>query len=104
MVTGCGPKATNIPVAYFQPGDWELGEIKDCQRAQDRNLLLCDISEYDTQLDLLSALPKSEATVRADRLRSKTENAKTFAVMFQSEKPEGLWWKCLKNNNGISCR
>jgi len=26
-----------MPVAYFTPGDWEPGEIKECQKAQWNN-------------------------------------------------------------------
>jgi len=37
LLTACGPEPLNMPVAYFTPGDWEPGEIKECQKAQWNN-------------------------------------------------------------------
>jgi hypothetical protein len=106
LLTACGSKPVSMPVAYFKPGEWGAGEIKDCQKAewQRSTILLCDIQEYDTQLTLLSAVPEPEATARSNRLRSHSENAQTFSVTFHSDKPENIWWKCQKNSNGINCR
>lgn len=104
LPAACGPKPVIMPVAHFKPGQWESGEIKDCQKAewQGSIILLCDIDEYDAQLLSLHGLPEPQATIRSNELRSHSENAKTFAVRFHSK--AGSIWKCQRMADGIDCR
>jgi hypothetical protein len=41
-----------MSVAYYKPGNWDLGEIKDCQKAEWKGdtMLLCDFEEYAVKL------------------------------------------------------
>jgi hypothetical protein len=94
-----------MPVASFNPGGWESGEIKNCQQAnwQGAPLLQCDIEDYTAELLTLSALPEPERTVRSNRMHSLWDNAKTFAVTFHDPKGHSWKWVCRKTSDGIDC-
>ena len=82
--TACSPKPVSMSVATFKPGNWESGESKDCQKAewQGGTILICDIEEYDAALASLSRLPESEAAIQSDRMHSRNDEARNFAVSF----------------------
>lgn len=95
-----------MPVASFQRGEWESGEIKDCQKAnwQGGSLLQCDIEDYTAELLSLDKLPEPERTMRTDRMHSLWDNAKTFPVTFHDETGHSWKWVCQKKSDGIDCR
>jgi hypothetical protein len=104
LLTACSPKPVSMSVATFKPGDWELGESKDCQKAewQGGTILLCDIEEYDAEVASLSRLPESEAAIQSDRMRSRKDDAEIFAIRFYSSAV--AIYKCQRTAEGLDCR
>jgi len=107
-VTGCSPRAKNMPVVYFTK-TWEIGEVKECIEppADSESFngdLLCSPQEYDGLLLALRPGPSADS----DHLRDMTTNPKTFAVTFKSSGHSSAYakstgWKCRRTTDGISC-
>jgi len=95
-----------MPVATFRTGEWELGELKDCQQVKwrDNPILQCDIEDFTTELVSLGTLPEPQRTLRTNQLHARWDNAKIFAVIFHAEKDHPWKWVCQKIPDGITCR
>jgi hypothetical protein len=99
LAIGCSPKAENMPVVHF--GQWEIGEVKTCLRANCDNFLFCDIETYDSRIEnnqsernvfdkqLYSNAPQmtpqdlERLDQEAKDIESVATHGKTFAVSFR---------------------